>query len=215
MTYWEGPWVYTCGDGSRTRWFTNWAYHDPQGGVHPFPGVQIDLAGCFDGQPVGTTNDGSGYTMSVTPGVVTWLYTRSGTLLNPPVQSPSTTGKITDRNGNIVSTDGTHFTDTLSTTALTVTGGPPPNPIYYTYTPPSGTPVSIKMTFAQYTVSGNFGCSFTALPATPEYLVSAIQLPDGNQYIFQYDSSGRMGFGLSGTAMTTTTAVKTDPSTCH
>lgn len=96
---------------------------------------------------------------------------------------------MTDANGNTIqTTDGSHFTDTLGMTALTVSGGPP-NPLVFQYAGPAGD-VSVYVDYSAYTVQTNFGCSgIGELPATPVYLVSRISLPDGTSYTFQYETT--------------------------
>ena len=71
-------------------------------------------------------------------GTVQQLNDKAGRILNVPV---NTTGAstVTDRNGNQISVNSANvWTDTLGTTALTISGTAP-SPVSYTYTAPDRT----------------------------------------------------------------------------
>jgi RHS repeat-associated protein len=201
-----GP--YHCRFFQETQWVTeyyhlynNWLYTDSLGIAHTLIGA-IQDGGAPDCGPADseilTTNDGSGYKLSVPDET---LYTTAGALayLNYGVHN----GTFTDRNGNQI-TQGTGgvFTDTLGTTALTVTGpGTPASPIVLTFTPPNTSSSLCSATnttgvacyvisYVAYTVKSNFGCSgISEYPATVNNLVDRITLPDGSYYQFYYEAT--------------------------
>jgi len=115
--------------------YWDWYYVDEFGTFHP-SGLTTQDSDCGDitsGSAVVT--DGSGYTIHATGYPSGYAVSRYGKTINT-----SNTPGFTDRNGNEITVSNGVVTDTLGTTALTVTGTAP-NPIYFTYTPPSGTPV--------------------------------------------------------------------------
>jgi RHS repeat-associated protein len=169
--------------------------------------------------------DGSGYSMVVTANPFTVIVREpSGKTIVPPAFAippvsgqfpppppppysflPSGPGTITDSNGNVISTDGTNFYDTLSSTvpALTVSGT---NPVNYTYNGPQG-PVSVKLNYSSYTVATNFGCTsqwqggsnaIKEWGPTQEMLVSNITYPDGTAYAFHYEATPGMPGAVTG-----------------
>jgi RHS repeat-associated protein len=173
----------TCHEFVNGRWQTvyrtetyNFVYHDSFGVAHAFSNF---YNACYDEYlDPSTAKDGSGLTL--TSGTV---YTKYGQAIVPGQGS----GTATDRNGNQISTNGSSFTDTLGTTALSVSGSAP-NPVYFTYTSPSTTQVSVQVNYSSYTVKTNFGCSgITEYPATSVPLVSSIVLPDGTSYAIIYE----------------------------
>src|SRR5262249_10140317 len=112
----------------------------------------------------------------------------------------------TDRNGNQISvTGGGVFTDTLGTTALTMSGTAP-NPITFTYTAPSGTNVAYTVKYTTFSIQTNFGCSgiteYGTNGTATANLISEIDLPDYNpttnpnsRYVFAYEPTpGHSGF---------------------
>jgi RHS repeat-associated protein len=183
----------TCRFFQETQWvtesytlYTYWRYVDAFGTSHVLNGG-IQDGGAPDCGPANfatlPTNDGSGYKLSV-PDPYT-LYNVKGAI------GLIDSGTYTDRNGNKVTQSGGVFTDTLGTTALTVTGsGTASSPYVFTYTPPSGGSASYTMKYATHAVKTNFGCNGVA-----EYgpinndLVSEIDLPDGTKYTFSYEAT--------------------------
>jgi len=210
----EDSWVYW--DGSNTPHAFN-GYHkywqsNPPGGA--------DQCGNSWFASISTINneaapDVSGYSLTVGdnytyPGCcppppptfqdVVNLYSRDGTLINVPINpsTPTATGSLRDRNGNIISFNNGSFTDTLGTNVLTISGTPPSPPcnssVTYTYTPPSGTGVAISVTYRQYNVRTNFQISGTSeYPGTPTEiptcLVDRITYPDNSFYSFLYEAT--------------------------
>jgi RHS repeat-associated protein len=182
--------------------YSNWAYLDKFGISHPFSGSNIAVSGTDCGTqttslgPVVST-DGSGYTLQATGGSGT-VTARNGAVVVPQTDIWNGSATMTDRNGNQISVNGSGvFTDTLGTTALTVSGTAP-NPMVLAYTAPSGgTSQTVKYT--SYTVQTNFGCTgVTEFAATAESLVSEIDLPDGTKYLFSYEPTYQHSGNVTG-----------------
>ena len=143
--------------------------------------------------------DGSGYLLNVTGGTVNQLNDRAGRILNVPVNSTSGTATVTDSNGNQISVNSSGvYTDTLGTTALTISGTAP-SPVSYTYTAPSGASASFIVKYSPYTVQTNFGCSgITEYPATSANLISEIDLPDASKYSLTYEPTPGVPANVTG-----------------
>ncbi|MGO4209892.1 hypothetical protein AB4043_03570 [Terriglobus sp. YAF25] len=185
-------------------YYTNIAYHQAEGIVHPF---NYELKQCGGGAASvvdgdGKAIDGSGYSLDNTFVV----HTPTGSIIDAPM-SAGGSGSITDSNGNTISAngDGT-FTDTLGVTALAVTGsGNAGSPRYFTYpvTRQSGgaTSASVKVTYRSYTVQTNFQCGGISEygPATVD-LVDTIEYPDSpsDKYSFQYENTPGIGGSVTG-----------------
>jgi RHS repeat-associated protein len=178
---------------------SNFVYHDPYGVNHPFSGRTIDPGECPTPAPQSINSiatDGSGYGISSAPSAQAKISTPDGTVFLPPGGSPSGGGSFTDRNGNKISDNGLGvFTDTLGTTALTVsTGVPSPTvPVTLTYTDTSGTAQHYTVQYTSKIVQTNFGCVTTDYGTngtTTANLVSEIDLPDGvSKYTFTYEQT--------------------------
>jgi RHS repeat-associated protein len=203
--------VYTTGTGScrffqETRWITEYStrytfkgYVDPFGTFHPMAGeVIIPAPDCGPQGPTtgtATAYDGSGYIMAIDNTPSATLHTSFGAVSPLPLNAPAAGKTFTDRNGNIISTDGSgHFYDTLSSTTavLTLTGsGTALSPIKLTYTTSSGSSVYYQINYTNYTVATNFGLSgineTKSSAAVP--LVTSVVLPDGSQYTFTYEAT--------------------------
>jgi RHS repeat-associated protein len=203
--------------------FKDWIYYDPWGGSHPFHGqMEYDPTNC----DLGTTStlgalaaDGSGYSLSAAintaPTVTTHTVTTSnGQVVVVPLNLSNgysgVAATATDRNGNQITVNSTGssatFTDTLGTTAITVTGtGTTTSPLKFTYTPPSGGSAYFQMNFTNYTVATNFSVTgvseYKSLAAVP--LVTSIALPDSSQYNFTYEPTPGACTPYSGTTCTT------------
>jgi RHS repeat-associated protein len=189
--------------------FSNWAYHDAFGAVHPFVGTTDTRVGhCGNGgnSITVTSADGSGWTLNATGGNGS-VTSVGGRTVNPPVNMTSGSGSFTDNNGNQLTANSTgQFFDTLSSTTpvLTVAGsGTPTSPVTFQYAAPSGANATYTMHFQQYTVKTAFG-----VPGISEYgplsnaLVSSVQLPDGLSYTFTYEQTPGSCTPLSGTFST-------------
>ncbi|MGA8221584.1 MAG: hypothetical protein WB780_08005 [Candidatus Acidiferrales bacterium] len=173
---------------------SGWTYLDKFGRTHYFAGTSFDDVGTncpgSSGFSIATT-DGSGYTLEAIGGSGT-VVARDGTSIVPPVDSGTGSATATDPNGNQISVSSTGvFTDTLGTTALTVSGsGTSTSPLVFAYTPPAGGTAEYTMKYTAYTILTNFGCSgIGEYSATGVPLVSAIELPDGTEYTFTYEAT--------------------------
>jgi RHS repeat-associated protein len=189
---------YGVGQYSYYTIYAGWTYHDAWGTPHTFPiitthgSVPCEVPGVSSDTKVAL--DGSGYTMAVTSYTVPTVYTRSGKTIHVPVNTATGPGSITDPNSNQISasvaSNTTTFTDTLGMTALTVNAPGGGTSTTYTYTGPTGNPVSYTVNYTSKTVQTNFGCSqVTEYGATQQYLVSSINLPDGTSYSFTYETT--------------------------
>jgi RHS repeat-associated protein len=163
--------------------YTNYVYHDSLGGAHPFTWADNTCTGVIT--PGGISPDGSGYSFSGDA-----VTARDGRILNVPFVDESTSGSVTDSNGNYISIngDGT-FTDTLGTKVLTITGnGTPSSPQVFTYNTLTGT-ATATLNYTAYTVHTQFLCSNLSDFNLPENLVSSIVLADGSTYTFTYEAT--------------------------
>jgi RHS repeat-associated protein len=150
-------------------------------------------------QATGQTTDGSGYTMTgyagATSASISAVTGRSGTSISPPLLTGTGSGSVTDANGNYITATYasgiTTFTDTLNTSALTVTPKSATE-TDYTYTGGTGS-VTVKVNYGLFPIRTNFGCSsvtdYGKNGAISQYLVSSIDLPDGTSYNFTYEAT--------------------------
>ncbi|HSZ01702.1 MAG TPA: RHS repeat-associated core domain-containing protein [Terriglobales bacterium] len=189
------PVTHLQGDTQKTT--IVWTYYDGFGTPHRFPTPSTyTIAGCTGTQTSttggGTALDGSGYKLTVTGWTINSLVTADGNSITAPLNSNIGVGTIQDRNGNQISLSSSGvFTDTLGTTALTMSTGAPSasTPSTYTYTAPSGAAATYTVNYSNYTVATNFGASgigeYKSSAAVP--LVSSIVLPDSSRYSFTYE----------------------------
>ncbi len=202
------------GGSSYDYWqYSNFVYHDNFSVPHSFslnmnyftsPGPPSCPP---SGQVPSTTTselaaDGSGYTIDVNPApccgqqsISGKVVAKDGSTIGAPFSIGAPTAgvfSITDRNGNQSTANSSGvFTDTLGTTAITVSGsGTPASPMTFTYTAPNGQPAAFQANYAQYTVATNFGISgITEYGRTSVPLVTSVQLPDGSQYTLAYEQT--------------------------
>ena len=183
----------------------NWwfgPYVDSAGTSHPFS-VHLYINECLgvdNSQATVVIGDGSGITVYVSAAIfetpVAQVTLKSGEVIKPQLLSGgslSGDGNSQDSNGNQItsatSNGTTTFTDTLGTTALTITGTAP-NPVYYKYTAPSGATAQVKVTYKSYTVQTAFGCSgINEYGPLANSLPDQIVLPDNSYYQFTYEST--------------------------
>jgi RHS repeat-associated protein len=179
--------------------YSNWQYHDPFGITHPFGAIQNSTGsmGCpglwFLPPTTGseTAYDGSGYTLSVNQGSSATVTGKNGSVISPPINTTTGAGTVTDANGNQISVNSSGvFTDTLGTTALTVSGSPASGMVYK-YTSPSGSLVPVTVNYTLYNIKTKFNCSGIADPTiNGVYLVTKVVLPDTSFYSFAYEANG-------------------------
>ena len=175
-------------------------YVDIHGTLHHAPGLSTTTIlgdpSCANGSTNGlaTTDDGSGYTISIPYGATVTTATvtsKAGAQLTAPIGGGNAT-VANDANGNEITFNASfgQFFDTLSATTpvLTVTGT---SPVNYTYTPPSGTAVSVVVSYKSYPVQTHFQCSnvtdYGASSPINNNLVDKITLADGSFYQFTYE----------------------------
>jgi hypothetical protein len=142
MVYSSGNCGY-MGQSQYQSWsYSNFTYNDEFGIPHPMNvnGGTVFISpgppNCPPNGPqppttpwTGVANDGSGYTLKITPStgsVSGYVVATNGAVLYPPITSnPSGQQGVyssTDRNGNRITSSNGAYTDTLGTTALTVAG---------------------------------------------------------------------------------------------
>jgi hypothetical protein len=172
----DGDWIYKT-------YLSDYIYHDGFGVGHPFEYVVDNCALTTTGRGL-PSRDGSGYSYN---GVD--VTSADGKLINAPVNNQSSSGSVTDSNGNTVSNNGNGtFTDTLGLTALTITGsGTPSSPKVFTYSTPTGT-AAVTVTYKAYTVQTNFGCTVGEYSGSQD-LVNTITLADGSVYQLNYEAT--------------------------
>jgi YD repeat-containing protein len=223
-TYTDGVQVCSNNNVEKETW-TNWVYHDASAVPHPFPGTIIiyDDNGCGSGRSfsTATASDNSGYVLHlpvVTSGeqiVPTTVYGPSGIKYTPPSQSQTGGASVTDPNGNSIVTavngSTTTITDTLGTTALTINGFAPNNPlscspnVTYQYTAPNGQLATITASYVGYIIQTNFN-----VPGILEYgptnacLLQTITMPDGSTYGFAYEGTAGHSGELTGRLLSVT-----------
>ena len=165
--------------------YNNWTYWDEMGSPHIFPiSVNSDDCGLSTYSASALASDGSGYTIYANTTPSGYVISRSGAVINP--SSPTI---FQDRNGNqVTGSSGVLFTDTLGSTALTVTGAAP-SPVYLRYTGPSGT-ATYTINYTTLTVKTNFACpNIAEYGPTAVPLITSVTLPDGSAYTFAYEDT--------------------------
>ncbi len=196
--------------------YDNFVYHDAWGIPHPFLNATAegmhdrsvtDTCGLCDDPPTQcfsgltqTSSDNSGFTLYIpdsnssdflqTP----VLYGRDGKTFNVPVNIGNGSGNFTDRNGNLISVNGSgQFFDTLSSTnaVLTVSGsGTPSSPMEFALHSSvwRAALLQIELHIQVIQVATNFGISgISEFGKTAINLVSSVVLPDGTQYTIAYE----------------------------
>jgi RHS repeat-associated protein len=176
-----------CYSGGSFIWVTNYSnyvYHDQFGVSHPLAYAVNNCTEVTTGASTPAA-DGSGYIYNGLN-----LISRDGKTITVPLNNQSSSGNITDANGNYVSNNGNGtFTDTLGKTALTIAGsGTPSSPKTFTYSTPTGTQ-EVTVTYAAYTVQTAFGCSGVTEYNLAQDLPNTITLGDGSVYTFTYEKT--------------------------
>lgn len=173
---------------------SNWKYIDAFGAIHAFGG-QIISSTCPGVGSVSSftsaASDGSGLTMNIGVSGQHQIVTKDGIGIDP-----GTSGVIVDTNGNQISLASGVITDTLGTSALTITGsGSASSPTVYSYTNPSNTSSSYTLSYANHQVGTNFGCGYTEYTNNSVDLPDRLTLPDQTYYSFTYEPTpGRAGY---------------------
>lgn len=190
--------------------YYHFLWYDPSNQVHTFGGASYTYY-TYNGhcgpqtgpQPSTITpviaNDGSGYTIYLSPGAnpAGYVVSRLGAVMNGPNSSYPNGGSptSTDLNGNEITVNGGLYTDTSGLTALNVTGVAPNNTTL-TYASTTGAAETFTVKYGSYTVQTNFGCTVAKggvavgeFGPTAQELVSEIDLPDGSKYLFGYEAT--------------------------
>jgi RHS repeat-associated protein len=191
----------TCGSGGARgsapseQVAYNYVFHDGAGANHPFSYQYTSE--CSNGSGGSTTSgstvasDGSGHTL-LNSG--TQILTARGTIITPGTapNTPTATSEV-DSNGNTITFGGASgiFTDTLGTTALTVTGTSPVTFTYPVVNQSNGvTQESATLYYRSYTVQTNFNCAgIVEYGSTTTNLVDHITLADSSVYSFTYEKT--------------------------
>ena len=169
----------------------HWKYtgfKDSSGTMHPIS-LDISDGACNQNNTSGSAiaTDGSGYTLYAIDGNAS-VTSRTGWGIFPGTNSGP---YLIDSNGNEISVDLStgQYTDTLGTTALTVTGiGTADSPLTFSYPNPNGGQSAVVENYTTFQIKTNFGCSgiseahYTNVP-----LVTNITMPDGSSYTITYE----------------------------
>jgi RHS repeat-associated protein len=187
---------YKCFDSGSWYFVTRYyfrQYHDMFGAVHPFLLPAVSECPRDPDSASALNLDGSGYSISVSPGSAT-VYAPSGEIIHPPLQSGPGSGTVIDANGNQISASSTSFTDTLGKTALSISGAPP-GEVDLQYTSASGA-ATVKLIYSSLPVRTHFNCSgISEYGPTTQSLLTEIDLPDDNpngvrdRYLIAYEST--------------------------
>jgi len=170
--------------------YSGFAYYDKAGTHHPFA---IQWTECVtDNRPhSGVATDGSGMFLNADTDTVTLT---SGTVISAPANSNTGSGSVTDTNGNYITVTPTAITDTLGSTALSITGSP--SPTKFSYTGPQSGTQNITIAYQPYNIKTNFGCSgISEYSSTNVSLATTITLPDTTKYTIAYEPTpGASGY---------------------
>ena len=189
-----------------TIWGETLSFTDATGTSHSGPTV-YQVNGCgWANTYTGTISDGSGVSWNAVGGdggnpTSATITMPNGDVIVPPIVNSSgaiingSTFTWTDSNGNqivVTSQGSTNYlssvTDTLHSPGVLSSTGAVPSPVLYTYNPPSGTPVSVTVSYQSYTVQTAIGCSgINEFGPTSESLINRITLPDLTYYQITYE----------------------------
>ncbi len=174
-----------------TRTWSNYSYTDPAGTRHDFPTVSAVWSGCAmdwitsSDDYTGPASDTSGYSITITPGFSpAWVvYAKSGI---------KTTDRITDTNGNYISSSTannvTTWQDTAGHEVLKIDKATP-NVIYYRYQDSVGQYQTITVALQTFSTKTNFACSGVVEYTGSASLPVSIQFPNGQSFSFTYEDT--------------------------
>jgi RHS repeat-associated protein len=136
------------------------------------------------------TTDGTGYTVVLTGnngGALGYnLYDKSGNYF-----PQSLTTVIQDPDGVALTKSAGTFTDTLGSSALTVTKGFSGNPDKYQYTDVNGYTQTFQVNYSSYNQQTTFACTGTTdLSGAQVYLPSSVSTPTGNFQLYYEPTPG-------------------------
>lgn len=176
--------------------YSQWAFVDGNGTSHPFDFASPPTDGnsSCNLSPTdagGAASDNSGYYLTVTGGTgptslpVATVGEPDGLSVTPPLGSTIGAGTTEDTNGNTIVSTGGIFTDTTGATVLTMSGT---DPVVLTYASPSGGTEQAEVTYENFNVQTNFGCSgISEYQANNVPLLVKILLADGTSWDFSYE----------------------------
>ena len=193
--YYGAPWEY---DGD--TWYTQYySWTDPSGMTHPFSATEVwEETDCWDPAPPtyspGGATDGSPYYLS---------FDSYGNTIITGLHGEQVYPSVADRYGNGIGygTGGNLVDDTGRTPVIATTSG---STTTYSVLAPNGSPgtggtrVNYTATTAPVSVATSFGWSsggnviYEWIDPSDLQPIQSIQLPDGSQYTFNYDSYGEM-----------------------
>ena len=195
-----------------------YTYYEPSGTPHLINNTLVQISGSnCSGNPrsqfTTSASDGSGFVANISFSGPNTVTTSSGKVLYPSTSNSNPANGVVaaDANGNQISYSNGVFTDTLGTTALTVSGPTPNNPLQcspavtYKYTAPNGQQATITVSYVGYIIQTNFN-----VPGIQEYgpanacLVQTITLPDGSAYGFAYEGTAGHSGELTGRLLSVT-----------
>ena len=193
-----------------------WTYTDPLSTTHTFP-ASITIYSSCAGNPLTTgtvtttATDGSGLSMTFVMGTpsggsvsITSITAKNA---NGDLITPSGVGSggpapfygnpivvyasTQDTNGNMVTVNNGVYSDTLGTTALTVTAPAiGDGEADFTYTGPGGSSPKVAVIYKKYNVQTKFSCqNISEYNVANVPLVDKVNLPDGRFYQFQYEAT--------------------------
>jgi RHS repeat-associated protein len=187
--------VAPCPTNANATNYGKWGFMDSHGTFHALPSsilVSTD-PNCGPAQASGFVTDQTGYFLTVKNDGSGIAKNRFGTTtsttysLNPA----ATISGIIDRNGNVISGDGTNFTDTLGTTALSISNTTDASgnvtSTTYTFPAPGNPTATVVVNFKRYGIASGFGCANLAEYSGGGFFVDNIVLADGTKYLFQYE----------------------------
>ena len=181
-----------------TTTFTNWAYTDPQGTVHPFAvnwkevyntcTNQDTISGTF----TGNATDTSGYYIDIS----NWANTGEPVIIDRNGIN-FFSGPPTDRNGNYISSTGTgsetDWYDTVGRKALKIITGS--SSIQYEFLDPTGAYQTTTVNLTSLNIKTNFGCPGIVEYSATVSLPTSIVLPNSQTYTISYEPTpGNSGY---------------------
>jgi RHS repeat-associated protein len=185
-----------CNDGTwnYNHTYSNYLYYDRAGTWHSFP-LNFTDQGCtgnISGTQSGSALDGSGYFMSDGS-------EGAPTVANPSGISTDWTGKMTDTNGNFISSaalsgetdwyDTAHHNDGAGHGRLRIIpgSGTTTKTTQYQFLDVNGAYQTIAVTFTNTNIKTAFLCSGPAEYTGTGWLPTSISLPNGKSYTFTYE----------------------------
>ncbi len=178
--------------------YSGFEYVDTSGQVHNYTGYVLDPPSgpCGPSGPSSYSGSDGQFTLSVAEGYGGLSFSAlstSGVLYNPPGYQygnhvSNGVGSVTDTNGNILSINGSTFTDTLGVSELSISGaGTPASPVSYAVA--GGGTDTIHYT--NFSVGTGFTCSGVTNFSGTVPLPTSVALPGGT-YDLNYGGAGRL-----------------------